>query len=145
MNKFILKTFNQVNEYDFIKMTIFIENYKIKAKRNQIITPEAAKIIIESTKKIHSFVILSPIIEVDDMGNANCWTSSSFEETAYKMPYYKTLQEKKDIEDNIKLLNAKSKLGLTPDEVIEFASLKSIAAATKLIKHKSNFIIGGGL
>lgn len=144
MNKFILNTFDKKNQYNFIKMTIFIEKYKIKAKKNQIIIPEAAKIIIESNNKIYSFVVLSPIIEVDNDGNANCWTSSSFKEATYKEAYYETPQEKKNIKRNIKLLTAKAQLGLTANEIIEFSELKSTKTIVELIDNKSNTMIGGG-
>ena len=144
MNKFILNTFDKTEEYEFKKMTVFIDKYKIKAKKNQIITPEAAKIIIESDSKMYSFVVLSPIIQIGEKGDSHCWTSSSFKQATYLETYYRTSEEKNNIDKNIKLLNAKSKLGLTPSEVIELAALKSIYAATTLIEKKSNNMIGGG-
>ncbi|MCK5867209.1 MAG: hypothetical protein KAG14_02305 [Mycoplasmataceae bacterium] len=144
MNKFRLNTFDKTNDYEFIRMTIFIDNYKIKAKRNQIVTPDAAKIIIESKNEITSFVVLSPIIKVDKNGDANCWTSSSFDEATYREPYYKDKEENQNIKKNIKLLNAKSKLGLTPNEIIELSLLKSIISAIKLVDKKVNNMIGGG-
>lgn len=144
MNKFTLNTFDKSSDYNFVKMTVFIDNYKIKAKKNQIITPEAAKIIIESKNEIHSFVVVSPIIQVDESGNANCWTSSSFDQSTYEQTYYRSPEEKINIKDNIKLLTAKRKLGLSPSEVIELSTLNAISAATKLIEKKSNLMIGGG-
>ena len=144
MNKFKLNTFDKMSEYDFIKMTIFIDNYKIKAKKNQIVTPEAAKIIIESNDNITSFVVLSPIIKINKNGDANCWTSSSFDQATYKTAYSGNSEEKINIEKNIKLLDAKSKLGLTPSEIIELSFLKSVVSATKLADKKVKNMIGGG-
>ena len=144
MNKFTLHTRNNVLNLDIDKAMIYTDTYSRKLKTNEVHTPMAAKLIVESKKTISVFLLPNPIIKIERDGTVAVWTAAPFEKVTLKKNFIKDGDELIQLVTFSKLLKAKEKIGLTMNEIFELERINTLLSLQKLYMKKAPIEIGGG-
>lgn len=144
MNKFVLNTLDKVKEYPFTKARVYTDTYDVKLNKNEIHTPNAAKVIIEGDGIISAFIVIQPLINVNSNGDISLHTPSSFKQATLEEKYKDSSHDIKDVKRDLKILEAKFKLGISVEELIELNLSKATLEAMVLEDRKENIYKGGG-
>ena len=144
MNKFTLHTRDNVLNLNIDTATIYTDTYSRKLNINEVHTPMAAKLIVESKKTISVFLLPNPIIKIERDGTTSVWTAAPFEKVALKKNFIKNGEELIQLATFSRLLKAKEKIGLTMNEIFELERVNTLLALQKLYVDKAPVEIGGG-
>lgn len=144
MHKIELTTINGHKTYDYETARIYTSTYSVKIKENEIHAPNAAKLIFEGNGKIASFILLNPLIQVDESKNITISTSSTMDQALLKQPYNIEGLKPRKVMKEYKMYQSRLTLGATIEDLVMSSYTKSHYEAMILENTKVNPHKGGG-